>query len=96
MGPGQDRLLALDTTLAGVRTARCGGDLENGCVQAPISLEEVLGQAPGWSDLVEAVISGLSGVMGGDWYRGELKEPERAKYMALAERYTSAEWTWCR
>lgn len=96
IGPGQDRLLALDTTLSGVRTARCGGELENGRVQAPTSLEEVLGQAPAWSDLVEAVISGLSGVTGGDWHRGELTEPERAKYMALAERYTSAEWTWCR
>ena len=67
-----------------------------GHVQASISLEEVLGQAPPWSDLVQAVISGLSGVTGGDWYRGELTEPERVKTMALAERYASAEWTWRR
>ncbi len=101
IGPGQERLLALgsvlDSTSAGSRMDGYRGEPERqGHVQAPISLEEVLGQAPPWSDLVQAVISGLSGVTGGDWYRGELTEPERVKTMALAERYASAEWTWRR
>jgi hypothetical protein len=68
----------------------------NGRVQTPISLEEVLGQAPPWSDLVQAVISGLRGVTGGDWHRGELTESERVKSITLTERYASAEWTWRR
>ena len=85
IGPGQERLLALGSAL--------GSD---GRVQGPISLEEILGQAPPWSDLVQAIISGLSGVTGGDWHRGELTEPERVKSMALTERYASAEWTWRR
>jgi hypothetical protein len=67
-----------------------------GRIQAPVSLEEVLGQAPPWYDLVQAVISGLSGVTGGDWHRGELTEPERVKSMEFTERYASAEWTWRR
>ena len=101
IGPGQERLLALgsvlDSTSAGSRMDGYRGEPERqGHVQAPISLEEVLGQAPPWSDLVQAVISGLSGVTGGDWYRGELTEPERVKSMALTERYASAEWTWRR
>jgi hypothetical protein len=73
-----------------------GAPEKDGRVQVPISLEEILGQAPPWSDLVQAVISGLSGVTGGDWHRGELTEPERVKSMALTERYASAEWTWRR
>ena len=85
MGPGQERLLALGSALG-----------SNGRSKAPISLEEILGQAPRWYDLVEAVISGLSGVAGGDWHRGELTEAERVKCMALTERYASAEWTWRR
>ena len=101
IGPGQERLLALSSALgstsAGSRMGGHGGVLEkDGGVQAPISLEEVLGQAPPWSDLVQAVISGLRGVTGGDWHRGELTEPERVKSIALTERYASREWTWRR
>ena len=101
IGPGQERLLALSSasgsTSAGSRMGGHGGVLEkDGRVQAPISLEEVLGQAPPWSDLVQAVISGLRGVTGGDWHRGELTEPERVKSIALTERYASREWTWRR
>ena len=101
IGPGQERLLALSSALgstsAGPRMGGHGGVLEKDRrVQAPISLEEVLGQAPPWSDLVQAVISGLRGVTGGDWHRGELTEPERVKSIALTERYASREWTWRR
>jgi lipoate-protein ligase A len=97
IGPGQERLLALGSTSPGSRMGGHGAVRENdGRVQAPISLEEVLGQAPPWSDLVQAVISGLRGVTGGDWHRGELTESERVKSIALTERYASAEWTWRR
>jgi len=101
IGPGQERLVALALVL-GSTSARSGmgghGGVpdKDGRIQAPISLEEVLGHAPPWSHLVQAVVSGLSGVTGGDWHRGELTEPERVKCMALTERYTSAEWTWRR
>lgn len=98
IGPGQGRLLGLVSSSAG--SPRAGGNaMERGnyeCVQAPISLEEVLGQAPSWYDLAEAIISCLSGLAGGDWHRGELTEPERVKSMELTERYASAEWTWRR
>ena len=86
IGPGQERLLGLDSASSATSTGS----------QAPISLEEILGQAPPWSDLVDAVISGVSGVTGGDWYRGELTEPERVQCKALTERYASAGWTWRR
>jgi len=86
IGPGQERLLALGSASSSTSTGS----------QAPISLEEILGQAPPWSDLVDAVISGVNSVTGGDWHRGELTEPERVKCMALTKRYASAEWTWRR
>ena len=97
MGPGQERLVTLGSTSTGLREGGPAGNPENyRRIQAPVSLEEVLGQAPPWYHLVEAVISGLSGVTGGDWHRGELTEPERVKSMEFMERYASAEWTWSR
>ncbi len=97
IGPGQERITALSSTSAGVQTGERGDEPEKaGGVRAPVSLEEVLGHAPPWSDLVQAVISGLSGVTGGEWYQGELTEPERMKSDTLTERYGSAEWTWRR
>ena len=97
IGPGQERMTALRSTSAGVQTGeRVDFPGKDGGVRAPVSLEEVLGHAPPWSDLVQAVISGLSGVAGGEWYRGELTEPERVKSDTLIERYGSAEWTWRR
>jgi len=104
IGPGQERLRHLEAISAGLQ----GGGLarrpeKDGRFQAlvspqiaPISLEEVLGRAPRWSHLVEAVISGLTYVAGGDWHGGELTEPERVKSAELAGRYASAEWTWRR
>jgi hypothetical protein len=90
-------MTALRSTSAGVQTGERGDEPgKDGGVRAPVSLEEVLGQAPPWSDLVQAVISGLSSVVGGEWYRGELREPERVKSDTLVERYGSAEWTWRR
>ena len=99
IGPGQERLLGLVSTPAGEeRLSSTGGNVmepgKYGRVQAPISLEEVLGHAPSWSHLVDAAIAGLSGVTGGDWHRGELPEVERVKSMELAEKYGSTEWTW--
>ena len=97
IGPGQERLLTLGSKSDEFRAGAPGGYPENPApIQAPISLEEVLGQAPPWYDLVEAIISGLSDVTGGDWHRGELSEPERVKSMEFAKQYASAEWTWRR
>lgn len=97
LGPGQERLVDLGSTSAGSgKDVSCGKPGNFGRIQAPVSLEEVLGQAPPWSHLVEAVISGLSGVAGGDWHRGELTEPERVKAREFTERYASAKWTWRR
>jgi lipoate-protein ligase A len=97
IGPGQDRLLGLLSTSAGSRMDTHARETERpACVQAPISLEEVLCHTPPWPDLVDAVVEGFSGVAGGDWHRGELTEPERVRSLELNERYTSAEWTWRR
>ena len=104
IGPGQERLSTLQPTAAGFPPAGVGfpragnsWETEEGeGFHAPTCLEEILGQAPGWHHLVEAVISGLKGVTGGDWHRGEFTETERAKSMALTERYASARWTWRR
>ena len=101
IGPGQERLLALDSALGSTSVrSRMGGHggvpEKDRRIRAPTSLEEVLGHAPPWSHLVEAVIAGLKGVAGGDWHRSELTEPERVKSMEFAERYASSEWTWRR
>ena len=97
IGPGQDRLLGLLSTSAGSRMDTHARETERpACVQAPISLEEVLCHTPPWSHLVDAIVAGFSGVAGGDWRRGELTEPERLGSMELVERYASAEWTWRR
>ena len=96
IGPGQDRLLGLISTPACGTGAHAREIERRAGAQGPISLEEVLCPAPPWSHLVDAVISGLSGVAGGDWHRGELTEAERDGSMELAARYASAEWTWRR
>jgi len=85
LAPGQERLATLSGEPDG-----------SGLAQAPASLEEILGQAPAWHKLVEAIVSGLSGVAGGDWHRSELREPERVKSTELGGLYASAEWTWRR
>ena len=97
IGAGQDRLLGLVSTSAGSRMDTHARETEPAaCVRAPISLEEVLCHTLPWSHLVDAVVTGFSGVAGGDWHRGQLTEPERVRSMELAERYASAEWTWRR
>ncbi len=97
IGPGQERLLELASTRAGVGSGESTVEpVAEEHVRAAISLEEVLGHTPPWSHLVEAVMAGLSGAMGGDWQPGELTEAERVKTMELTERYSSAEWTWRR
>jgi len=101
IGPGQERLLALGVA-SGLTSAasRVGGHssvlAEGGRIRAPISLEEILGEAPLWHNLVDAVVSGLSRVAGGEWYRGELTEAERVKARQFVKRYAAAEWTWRR
>jgi lipoate-protein ligase A len=87
---GQQRLLGLDPS-SGELSQR-----ESSPFPTATCLEEVLGQAPPWTDLVDAVVSGVKGVAEGDWHRGELTEAERLKSVALTEQYASAEWTWRR
>ena len=83
IGSGQERLLALGSALGSPSPRGTDGHgrvLEKaGRLRAPISLEEILGQAPPWYELVGAVISGGSGVAGGDWHRGELTWAGRVK-----------------
>jgi len=90
IAPGQERLLGLDPTSGEVSQGK------GSTSQTPTCLEEVLGQAPPWIDLVDAVVSGVKGVTEGDWHRGELTEAERVKSVALTEQYASAGWTWRR
>ncbi len=104
LGPGQERLREIESNFASRST---GGHPEgpggDGRVQVlvapqtgPISLSEVLGREPSWSHVVEAVISALKQVTGGEWQRDDLTELERVKSVALEERYASPEWTWRR
>ena len=97
IGPGQERLSALGSRSTDFRALGHRRQPERGGpLKPPVCLEEVLGQAPPWYDLVDAVIWGFSGVAGGDWHRGELTAAERVRSMELVERYSSKEWTWRR
>jgi lipoate-protein ligase A len=82
IGPGQQRLADLR------------GAVDDG--PAPICLEEILDAVPSWDVLVEAVVVGVSGVLGGEWHRGGLSDAERAESKVLNSRYASHGWTWRR
>jgi lipoate-protein ligase A len=82
IGPGQERLADL-----------CG-DADEGT--APICLEEILDVVPSWDVLVEAVVVGLSGVLGGEWHRSGPSEAERAESRVLDTHYASDSWIWRR
>ena len=64
--------------------------------RAAIGLEEVLGDEPGWGQLVEVVIEGMREVLGGEWHRGGPMDVERSSSRELREHYASPEWTWRR
>ena len=62
----------------------------------PVTLAELLGAAPSWDRLVDALAEGFSRVMGGAWARGSMtgrEESLAARYEAM---YLSREWTWRR
>lgn len=80
LGPGQERLTWLR------------GETEEASV--PTCLEEILDSVPSWNVLVEAVLAGLRGVMGGEWSQAELTEAEGEESRKLECHYASDGWTW--
>jgi lipoate-protein ligase A len=61
---------------------------------APTSLEEVMGAAPPWNALVQAVLAALSEGLGATWEGRARVDPEMEA--RLCERYASDAWTWRR
>ena len=80
VGPGQELLQGLSN------------EVHSG--SKPICLEEVLDEPPPWDVLGEAVVEGLSEVLGGEWHRTGLTDRERAEADALETHYSSEGWTW--
>ena len=80
VGPGQERLYGLASEVQ--------------AASAPICLEEVLGEVPSRNVLSEAVVAGLSEVLGGVWRTVGVTEPERAEAQVLERHYASEGWTW--
>lgn len=62
----------------------------------PITLSQVLGEAPAWERLVDAFSVGFARTLGGSWRPGALTSGERALATELENRYRSAAWTWRR
>ncbi len=80
VGPGQELLRGLSNEVQSV--------------SKPICLEEVLEETPPWDVLREAVVAGLSEVLGGEWHRTGLTGRERAEADVLERHYSSEGWTW--
>lgn len=60
----------------------------------PVTLEELLGKAPGAGEVMEAVRVGLETELGGEWREAEYSPAELAEADALRPRYGSEAWTW--
>lgn len=76
--------------------ARIGPEASAEAGARPTTLRSLLGAAPAWPDLVEALVEGFSGSLGGAWDEGHLTESELAAAEELQPRYESREWTWRR
>ncbi|HEX2203105.1 MAG TPA: lipoate--protein ligase family protein [Longimicrobium sp.] len=61
---------------------------------APASLVSLLGHAPAWDALVDALAAGWAEALGVALDKGALTGAERERAEALAERYASPAWTW--
>lgn len=61
---------------------------------APASLVSLLGAAPEWEALVDALAAGWEEALGVTLDRDALTEAEEARAETLAERYASPAWTW--
>ncbi len=61
-----------------------------------ITLSEVLGKVPARDRLVEALVSGVTEVLGGSWAETGPSEQESEVAEELRKLYESSEWTWRR
>lgn len=60
------------------------------------TLAELLGRAPAWETVADAVLAGFRATFAGDWRVGGLTARETALAEMHRERYASPEWTWRR
>lgn len=78
------------------RLARIGPEPPDGDEAPATTLSSILGEVPDRASLLDALVEGLAGALGGSWRRAELTGAERAAARELRRRYTSTEWTWRR
>ncbi len=71
---------------------------ENGALapRGPVTLADLVDEAPPWERLVAALAAAFERVFGGSWTRAEMTEDEAALAGKLEMRYGSREWTWRR
>ncbi len=62
----------------------------------PVTLSEVLGAVPPWTRLVDALVTGFTHTLGGNWSEGRMTEYEETLAAELETRYGSPAWTWRR
>lgn len=60
------------------------------------TLAELLGRAPAWETVADAVLAGFRATFEGEWRVGGLTARETALAEMHRERYASPEWTWRR
>jgi lipoate-protein ligase A len=75
--------------------AELGADGEVGD-DRPVTLEELLGEPPGYRAVMDAVRVGLESELGGTWREEEYTAAELAEAAGLVPRYRSEAWTWRR
>jgi len=76
--------------------ARIGPEAAAEAGARPVTLRSLLGSVPAPSDLVEALVGGFSGVLGGSWDGSGFTKAELAAATELGRRYGSRDWTWRR
>lgn len=76
--------------------ARIGPEAAAEAGARPVTLQSLLGSVPAWDDLVEALVGGFSGTLGGAWERSDFAPTEVGAAADLRARYASEEWTWRR
>lgn len=72
------------------------GDEAQGSDVPPVTLGEILGEAPGAEELMAAVRFGLEAHLGGEWEESDYTEDELAEAESILPRYRSEAWTWRR
>jgi len=76
--------------------ARIGPEATAEAGAPPITLLSLMGWLPERGALVDALVEGMSEVLGGRWEREDPTWAELEAARALRERYDSSEWTWRR